>query len=228
MTAIITLLVVGVAHHRAAATGAITVAIIAAPGVTVVAARIVHEVFLEVAAVVCGCLHAGESQPGWTGQDSVRTQKGEVVRTHWKGQTLGLVKAGKCRHVLVHPRVRCCLHGMQKNPSREGLVRTMSGNGRRVRTCWKGQAPGLVRTWKDSMAVNLGQGKASANVVAAVRKSNTTRHVTTRDQRPRLVQLYSLFFGAGGIKPMYGLSHTVRLHSLLTLACMWLTPPTIS
>src|SRR6266581_3338499 len=40
------------------------------------AARIVHEVVLEVAAVVRCCLHAGESQPGWTGQDGVRTQKG--------------------------------------------------------------------------------------------------------------------------------------------------------
>ena len=40
------------------------------------AARIVHEVGLEVAAVVRGCLHVGESQPGWTGQDGVRTQKG--------------------------------------------------------------------------------------------------------------------------------------------------------
>jgi len=66
-------------------------------------------------------------------------RRGGIVRTHWKGQTLGLVKAWKCCHVLVRPRVHCCLHGMQKNPSREGLVRTMSGHGRRVRTCWKGQ-----------------------------------------------------------------------------------------
>jgi len=30
-------------------------------------------------------------------------RRGGVVRTHWKGQTPGLVKAWKCRHVLVHP-----------------------------------------------------------------------------------------------------------------------------
>src|SRR6266581_5624929 len=101
--------------------------------------------------------HAEESQQGGTGQNNVRAWK---EGTHLlEGADPGLVKAWKCRQVcaakcwcaLVHPRVRCCLlHGMQKNPSREGLVRTMSGNERRVHTCWKGQTPGLVRTWKDT------------------------------------------------------------------------------
>ena len=91
----------------------------------------------------------------------VRTVSGHRrggVRTHWKGQTPGLVRAWKCRHrhVLVCPRTRCCLHGMQKNPSREGLVRTVSGHGRRVRTCWKGQTTGTGQAIEDTQ---LGQRK---------------------------------------------------------------------
>jgi len=53
---------------------------------------------------------------------------------------------------------------------------------------------------------------------------NFTHFFPSRCQCPDL----SLQSEAGGIKPMYGLSHTVCLYSLLTLAYMWLTPPTIA
>ena len=81
MTAIVMLCVV-VLHAAAAtaATGAVAVAFVAAPGDV-----------LEVATVVHCCLHAEESQQGWTHQD---TEGWGGVRTHCKGQTLG-VDAGE-------------------------------------------------------------------------------------------------------------------------------------
>ena len=94
----------------------------------------------------------------------------------WAGQ------AWKCRHrhVLVCARTRCCLHGMQKNPSREGLVRTVSGHGRRVRTCWKGQTTGTGQAVEDTQ---LGQRKRAQMWWFGPRVEVRTQHVTTRDQR---------------------------------------------
>src|SRR5260221_12663227 len=93
---------------------------------------------------------------GWSGQ----CQDTEGGGTHslegadpWTGQGVKMPPSS-CVGVALEPIVVCTA---QKNPTREGLVRTVSGNGRRVRTCWKG----TTGTGKAMEETHWGWGQAS-------------------------------------------------------------------
>src|SRR6266705_2585959 len=134
--------------------------------------------------------HAEESQQGGTGQNNVRAWKED---THLlEGADPGLVKAWKCRQVLV------CL-GAPSSVARHAEESQQGGIGQNNVREWKegthlleGADP---RTGQDveghSMAVNLGQRKRAQTWL--LRCGSRTRHVTTRDQRRDLFNFTHFF-----------------------------------
>jgi hypothetical protein len=79
-------------------------------------------------------LHVEKSHPGWTHQDSVRTQNGRV-HTHWKGQTLTHIEMPPVGVPSSPLLFAWHAEGSQPGGTRQGSVRTQKG----VNTHWKGQ-----------------------------------------------------------------------------------------
>src|SRR6266705_3243342 len=138
--------------------------------------------------------HAEESQQGGSGQNNVRAWK---EGTHLlEGADAGLVKAWKCRQVLVclgAPSSQLLFVARHAEESQQG------GTGQNNVREWKegthlleGADPGTGQDVEGhSMAVNLGQRKRAQTWL--LRCGSRTRHVTTRDQRRDLFNFTHFF-----------------------------------